>query len=89
LTLSSHRLKSNRIYLLAACLLEGYSSNGVRRGLRLEITSKELEALEHEWAEHLHSKISDVESMIRIAFLALTSGRGEVPASFLDRLPIA
>jgi hypothetical protein len=53
--------------------------------LRLEIASKGLETLEHDWAEHLYSKISDVESMIRIAFLALTSGRGEVPASFLDR----
>jgi hypothetical protein len=37
------------------------------------------------WAEHLYGKISDVESMIRIAFLALTKGCSEEPASSLDR----
>jgi DNA-binding PadR family transcriptional regulator len=56
-----------------------------RRSRRFEITTKGRRVLKQDWAEHLRSATTDVESVLRIAYLSWLNGRALDAATFLDR----
>jgi DNA-binding PadR family transcriptional regulator len=56
-----------------------------RRSRRFEITAKGHRVLKQDWAEHLRSATTDVESVLRIAYLCWLNGRAPDAATFLDR----
>ena len=56
-----------------------------RRSRRYSVTSKGAKILDSEWREQLKSGVSDVESALRIAYLALLNRDTEHCAQFLER----
>jgi DNA-binding PadR family transcriptional regulator len=56
-----------------------------RRSRRFELTPKGHRALKLDWSEHLRSATTDVDSVLRIAYLCWLNGRVLDASIFLDR----
>jgi DNA-binding PadR family transcriptional regulator len=56
-----------------------------RRSRRFELTPKGNRALKQDWAVHLRSATTDVDSVLRIAYLCWLNGRVLDASIFLDR----
>lgn len=55
-----------------------------RRGRRFSLTTKGARALRHDWTEYLKNPSTDVDSALRIAYLAWLNGATEEAASYLE-----
>ena len=63
-------------------LIKG-SEPGSRRSRKFSLTAKGAKALEQEWAEHLETRPTDVDSILRIAFLGWLHGAEDKTAKFM------
>jgi DNA-binding PadR family transcriptional regulator len=61
------------------------SEEGARRSRKFSITAKGAKVLAQEWPRHLTSDLTDLDSILRVAFLAWMHGDGKACQEFLKR----
>jgi DNA-binding PadR family transcriptional regulator len=70
--------------LEAEHLIKG-SEKGLRRSRRFSITDKGSKALSQGWAEYLAMRQNDIDSILRIIYLAWLNGDTQACARFMER----